>query len=183
MRVDRITPEVKRLVAADRPWQETIAAVSGTPAEPLVPVVRDARPPNVPLRWHEWVNIGTLVTFGQGVQIVLVTFAVQVALVLFGLLLVPASIQAEWIGRPVTPVFSTDVGAETIGSEEMGNRRAIRFEGASYRAKANFVVDSNKPARTFTVWLSDDADRVPLRVTAHTELGDVAVELTDYSRP
>ncbi len=86
-------------------------------------------------------------------------------------------------GRRLWRVDVKYVGAETIGSEEMGNRRAIRFEGASYRAKANFVVDSNKPARTFTVWLSDDADRVPLRVTAHTELGDVAVELTDYSRP
>ena len=37
--------------------------------------------------------------------------------------------------------------------------------------------------RTFTVYLSDDADRVPLKVVAHTELGDVVMNLTDYSRP
>jgi hypothetical protein len=37
--------------------------------------------------------------------------------------------------------------------------------------------------RTFTVWLTDDADRVPLRVLANTELGDITVDLTDYSRP
>ena len=37
-----------------------------------------------------------------------------------------------------------------------------------------------KPARTFTVWLSDDADRVPLKMIAHTELGDVTMDLTEY---
>jgi hypothetical protein len=85
-------------------------------------------------------------------------------------------------GRRLWRVDIKYVGAETIGSEDMGNRRAIRFEGASYRARANFAVENNKPARTFTVWLSDDADRVPLKVVAHTELGDVEVVLTDYAR-
>ena len=73
-------------------------------------------------------------------------------------------------------------GEETIGSV-LGNRRAVKFTGASYRARANFDVESQKPARTFTVWLSDDADRVPLRMTADTELGQVTMDLTDYSRP
>lgn len=112
--VGRIAPEVRRLVAADRPWADTVAAVAGTPAQPLVALVGQRRASGAPLRWHEWLNIGTLIAFGQGVQIVLVTLAVQVALVLFGLLLVPASIQAEWIGRPVTPLLVTDVGTETI---------------------------------------------------------------------
>jgi hypothetical protein len=74
----------------------------------------DADHPAVPLRWHEWVNVGTLIVFGQGIQIVLVTFAVQLALVVFGLLLVPAPIQAEWIGRPVTPLYTTEIGQENI---------------------------------------------------------------------
>jgi hypothetical protein len=85
-------------------------------------------------------------------------------------------------GRRLWRVDVKFSGTETIGTA-VGNRRTIKFEGASFRAKANFVVESEKAARTFTVWLSDDADRVPLKVVAHTELGDVAVELTDYSRP
>jgi hypothetical protein len=85
-------------------------------------------------------------------------------------------------GRRLWRVDVKFLGTETIGSA-VGNRRAIKFEGASYRAKANFVVESNTPARTFTVWLSDDNDRVPIKVLAHTELGDVAVDLTDYTRP
>ena len=51
------------------------------------------------------------------------------------------------------------------------------------RPAAATPVETDKPMRTFTVWLSDDADRVPLRVLASTELGDVTVDLTDYSRP
>jgi hypothetical protein len=85
-------------------------------------------------------------------------------------------------GRRLWRVDVKFLGSETVGTS-VGNRRAIKFEGASFRAKANFVVDEGKPARTFTVWISDDADRVPLKVVAHTELGDVAVELTDYTRP
>jgi hypothetical protein len=32
------------------------------------------------------------------------------------------------------------------------------------------------------VWLTDDADRVPLKVVAKTELGEVAIDLTEYNR-
>ena len=84
-------------------------------------------------------------------------------------------------GRRLWRVDVTYAGEETIGSA-LGNRRAIRFEGKSYRAKPNMEVESTKPARTFTVWLSDDADRVPLKVVAATELGDISMELTEYNR-
>ncbi len=85
-------------------------------------------------------------------------------------------------GRRLWRVDVRYVGEETIGSV-LGNRRAIRYTGASYRARPNFGVESEKPTRTFSVWLSDDADRVPLKMTAQTELGEVAMELTEYSRP
>jgi hypothetical protein len=85
-------------------------------------------------------------------------------------------------GRRLWRVDVKFVGVETVGSA-VGNRRAIKFEGASFRAKPNFTIETDKPMRTFTVWLSDDADRVPLRVLASTELGDVTVDLTDYARP
>jgi hypothetical protein len=85
-------------------------------------------------------------------------------------------------GRRLWRVDVRFVGLETVGSS-MGNRRAIKFEGASFRARPNFTVETDKPMRTFTVWLSDDADRVPLRVLASTELGDITVDLTEYARP
>ena len=74
------------------------------------------------------------------------------------------------------------VGIESVGSA-MGNRRAVHFDGAAFHAKANLALESEHPTRTFSVWLTDDADRVPLKLVAKTELGDVAMDLTEYSRP
>jgi uncharacterized protein DUF3108 len=85
-------------------------------------------------------------------------------------------------GRRLWRVDVQLVGSDTIGSA-VGNRRAVVYEGKSYRARPNLTIESNKPGRTFRVWLSDDADRVPLRVSAQTELGDIVMELTEYTRP
>lgn len=85
-------------------------------------------------------------------------------------------------GRRLWRIDVTYAGEETIGGA-LGNRRAIVFDGKSYRAKSNMKAESDKPARTFKVWLTDDADRVPLKVTAATELGDIAMDLVEYNRP
>ena len=86
-------------------------------------------------------------------------------------------------GRRLWRVDMRYVGIETIASS-VGNRRAVRLDGSSYHAKQNLSVDKgDKAQRTFSVWLSDDGDRVPLRVTAKTELGEVAMELAEYNRP
>jgi hypothetical protein len=84
-------------------------------------------------------------------------------------------------GRRIWRIDVTHAGAETIGSA-LGNRRAIKFNGRSYRVRRNFAPETAKPARTFSVWLSDDADRVPLKVSASTELGEIVIALTDYTR-
>jgi hypothetical protein len=112
--VGRLVPEIRRLVTTDNPWADTLEAVDGTPAEALVGSVVDAPSTAVQLRWHEWINVGTLIVFGQGVQIVLVTFAVQLALVVFGLLLVPVALQSDWVGRPVTPLLTIDLGQQSL---------------------------------------------------------------------
>ena len=85
-------------------------------------------------------------------------------------------------GRRLWRVDVKYVGEETIGSSA-GNRRAVVFEGVSFRARRDMQPESTKPSRKFRVWLSDDADRVPLKVVANTELGDIVMSLTEYSRP
>jgi len=84
-------------------------------------------------------------------------------------------------GRRLWRIDLTYAGEESIGSA-LGNRRAVVFDGKSYRALNDMTIDGTKPARTFKVWLSDDGDRVPLKVTAATELGDISMDLLDYSR-
>jgi hypothetical protein len=96
----------------------------------------------------------------------------------------PGTVKTVFVvgGRRLWRVDVRYVGTETIGSA-VGNRRAIHFAGASFRARPSFAVESERPARTFDVWLSDDADRVPLKMTAKTELGEVSMDLTEYNRP
>jgi hypothetical protein len=85
-------------------------------------------------------------------------------------------------GRRLWRIDMTYVGEDTVASA-VGSRRAVVFEGKSYRARRDLGLEAPKPSRTFKVWLSDDADRVPLRCVAHTELGDLTMDLTEYQRP
>ena len=96
----------------------------------------------------------------------------------------PGALRTVYVigGRRVWRVDVKYVGEETIGSAA-GNRRAVVYEGVSYRARRDLQTELAKPSRTFRVWLSDDGDRVPLKVTATTELGDVVMSLTEYQRP
>jgi len=60
------------------------------------------------------------------------------------------------------------------------SRKAIRLDGTNLR-----VDDAGKPtglpARRYTVWLSDDAERVLLRMEAEIDLGKAVIELTSYT--
>jgi hypothetical protein len=73
------------------------------------------------------------------------------------------------------------VRRETLRTEEDAHgKKAIRLDGTNLR-----VDDAGRPtglpARRYTVWLSDDADRVLLRMEAQIDLGNAIIELTSYS--
>jgi hypothetical protein len=89
-----------------------------------------------------------------------------------------------WVvgGRRLWRADLTMGPSETLGTK-LGNRATVRLDGIAYRARGDLRLDASKKARKFTVWVSDDADRVPLRVQAGTELGDVVIELVDYQKP
>jgi hypothetical protein len=84
-------------------------------------------------------------------------------------------------GRRLWRIDVTYAGEETIGTA-VGNRRVVRYDGASFRANPRLGVEPGKPSRTFTVWVSDDGDRVPLKLSAKTELGDIVMTLVEYTR-
>jgi hypothetical protein len=104
--VGQLAPEIRRLSAGGPGWAETLAIARDTPAAPLCDGLSDATPRSAPLRWHEWVNVSFVVVFGQGLQIALVTVATVLVLLLFGVLLFPAWLQAEWAGAAV-PVLAS----------------------------------------------------------------------------
>jgi hypothetical protein len=73
-------------------------------------------------------------------------------------------------------------GSETIRTA-MGLYPAIRLDGVATRLTSRLEPEPRPRQRTYTIWLSDDMNRVPLRVSGRTEYGDVAIELTRYYRP
>ncbi|MEP6859315.1 MAG: DUF3108 domain-containing protein [Deltaproteobacteria bacterium] len=59
---------------------------------------------------------------------------------------------------------------ERAGRGIVGGRPAVRYDGVAAHESH------------FSIWLSDDAARVPLLAETETPLGGVAVELTDYGQ-
>ena len=65
----------------------------------------------------------------------------------------------------------------------LGRFRALRIEGVGRRLRRNLAVDPRKRPRKFTIWITDDAERRPLRVVGRTEYGDVKAELIEHHIP
>lgn len=75
------------------------------------------------------------------------------------------------------------VGAHETIRTATGRHPAIRFDGVAQRVSRALNDVKKKKPRNYSVWLSDDANRLPLLVMATTEFGELRVELVDYSRP
>ena len=84
-------------------------------------------------------------------------------------------------GRRLWRVDVHFIGIETIGSRSA--TAAPSTSPAPPIVRDPTSGSSAKASRTFEVWLSDDGDRVPLKMVAQTELGPVTMELTEYNRP
>ena len=89
-----------------------------------------------------------------------------------------------WVvgGRRLWKADVTWVGGGAIDTA-FGARQAVRIDGTAQRYRGTGAPERRRPERRFSVWLSDDGDRVPLRVEAYTEIADVVVDLVDYYRP
>ncbi|HTL38617.1 MAG TPA: DUF3108 domain-containing protein [Kofleriaceae bacterium] len=73
----------------------------------------------------------------------------------------------------------TVVGKETLATE-LGDFPTLRIDGESYRINRNGSKDTSIEPREFTLWISDDASRVPLQTTAHTDYGEVTLSIVEY---
>ena len=63
-----------------------------------------------------------------------------------------------------------------------GKFKAIRVDGIAQKISLSFKENNTKKPRYFSVWISEDQNRLPLLVLAKTEYGDVRVELVEYIR-
>lgn len=75
---------------------------------------------------------------------------------------------------------------DVAGREELelpqGRRRVVRLSCSGERVNENGI-KMNRPLRHGTIWLSDDAQRVPLRIEGETDFGKARFELTSYEPP
>lgn len=65
----------------------------------------------------------------------------------------------------------------------LGRFDALRIDGVARRLTRTLKEDPKKPPRYYTLWLSDDEARLPLKVTGKTEYGDVEAVLVEYQAP
>lgn len=71
------------------------------------------------------------------------------------------------------------VGYENL-STALGNLPAVRYDGEGVRMARDGTTDTASDRRRFSIWLSDDADRVPVRLVARTDYGDIEMALVAY---
>ena len=71
-------------------------------------------------------------------------------------------------------------GREKI-TTKLGHRNAIKIEGIAWRLDRRLARVKNKKSRSYTIWISDDEQRLPIRVSAQTEYGEVKVELVNHT--
>ncbi len=63
----------------------------------------------------------------------------------------------------------------------IGTVTARRLDGHTYKLDRNGTRAPDSDERSFTIWISDDDGRVPLKVTAKTDYGDIALTISDYA--
>jgi hypothetical protein len=85
-------------------------------------------------------------------------------------------------GQALWRVTLTTAGAQPL-PDSAAATPALRIEGRvdpiHYDGRPD---DDDRPHRTFTLWLSNDAARVPLRISVPVGIGSVVVELVEVQR-
>lgn len=70
-------------------------------------------------------------------------------------------------------------GKETVVTD-LGDFPALRFDGTSYRLQRDGGRDASAQERAFSVWISNDDGRVPLKNIAESDHGQLEMTLVDY---
>lgn len=63
---------------------------------------------------------------------------------------------------------------------ELGDLPALRVDGHTYKLGRDGKRYPGSDERDFSIWISNDDGRVPLRVTAKTDYGDIEMSIVDY---
>jgi len=106
--VIRLPKEVGRLSAFPS-WQSVCERVRGTPVESVAETVAPTEGDSVDLSRRQWGNIGLVILFSQGVQVLLVIVMVFVVLVIFGLIVGTEPIVTGFLGYSPNVLATVDL--------------------------------------------------------------------------
>lgn len=101
--VGRIPEEVGQL-ARFEDGAEYTALLAGTPAQRLAGPA-EGPPPPAPLGRRQWGNVGLVLLFSQGVQVIFVSLMIWAFLIVFGLVAVAPDTASAWVGHDVDRVL------------------------------------------------------------------------------
>lgn len=108
----KLPPEVRRL-AHFQSWEQINERVAGTPAEKLASLE--------PKGWiapslsrPQWGNVGLVVLFSQGLQILLVSLLIGLFFIGFGLLVISAGIVESWTGASPRVLVSLEMAGRSL---------------------------------------------------------------------
>src|SRR5690606_3704282 len=81
--------------------------------------------------------------------------------------------------RNMWNVAVTIRGKEKLATE-LGELPALRFDAHTFRLNRDGTKDPGADERDFSLWIGDDAGRVPLQINARTDYGDVKMQIVEY---
>ena len=64
---------------------------------------------------------------------------------------------------------------------ELGDFPVVRLDGHTYKLGRDDQRYPGSDERDFSIWISADDGRVPLKVTAKTDYGDIEMNIVDYA--
>jgi hypothetical protein len=64
---------------------------------------------------------------------------------------------------------------------ELGQFSALRLDGHTYKLGRDGAKFPDTDERDFSIWISDDEDRVPLMNVARTDYGDIKMKIVEYT--
>lgn len=107
----RLPRELSRL-SSFTSWDEVDRLTRGTPAERLAPARE--REPGTPLTRRQWINVGLVALFSQGIQIIFVSVLIGAFFVAFGLIAITPGVIEAWAGLRPHELTTLNVGARSL---------------------------------------------------------------------
>jgi hypothetical protein len=171
--VTTFRPEIRRLEAGVD--QDLVRVdVEHTPAAAVATPLAELALPAAPLSWLQRLNLDFVVVVNQLLQSFFVALLVMAFLVVFGLIVVPASVQLQWIGGPATVLLEFELLDEVrVLSAELLSVSALLSGIVGLYFTGLALTDAAYKAEHFTTVLGEVRQLLSVRAVYLAEISDV----------